>query len=117
MKNLIYILIPFLISCKSLVSVSSPLTEKAPDLELGAHIDGALIVGASKNADEFTLASTAHGIITARTENFYVSNVKFYNFGADMAALGSCSHCFHPASTDSGGRTTTFKNLQFTDVI
>ena len=32
MKNLIYILIPFLISCKSLVSVSSPLTEKAPDI-------------------------------------------------------------------------------------
>lgn len=31
MKKLIYILIPFLISCKSLVSVSSPLTEKAPD--------------------------------------------------------------------------------------
>lgn len=31
MKKLIYILIPFLISCKSLVSVTSPLTEKEPD--------------------------------------------------------------------------------------
>jgi hypothetical protein len=30
-----------------------------------------------------------------------------------MAALGSCSHCFHPASTDSGGRTTTFSGLTF----
>ena len=65
-----------------MAGIEVSLTEKAPDLELGAHIDGALIVGASKNADEFTLASTAHGIITARTENFYVSNVKFYNFGA-----------------------------------
>jgi hypothetical protein len=32
-----------------------------------------------------------------------------------MAALGSCSHCFHPASTDSGGRTTTFSGLWFDD--
>jgi hypothetical protein len=32
-----------------------------------------------------------------------------------MAALGSCSHCFHPASTDSGGRTTIFSGLTFDD--
>jgi hypothetical protein len=30
-----------------------------------------------------------------------------------MAALGSCSHCFHSASTDSGARTVTFSNLVF----
>jgi hypothetical protein len=32
-----------------------------------------------------------------------------------MAALGSCSNCFHPAATDSGGRTTTFSGLTFDD--
>ena len=30
-----------------------------------------------------------------------------------MAALGSCSHCFHPASTDSGARTIAFSGLSF----
>lgn len=30
-----------------------------------------------------------------------------------MAGLGSCSHCFHPASTDSGARTVTFEKLYF----
>jgi hypothetical protein len=43
-----------------------------------------------------------------------VSNVRFYNFDlAGKAAIGSCSHCFHPASTDSGARTVTFSNLKF----
>ena len=32
-----------------------------------------------------------------------------------MAALGSCSHCFHAADTDSGARTTTFKNVYIDD--
>jgi hypothetical protein len=32
-----------------------------------------------------------------------------------MAALGSCSQCFHPITTDSGGRTTTLSGLTFDD--
>jgi hypothetical protein len=43
--------------------------------------------------------------------------VKFFNFDFNnAAALGSCSHCFHPAATDSGARTVTFTNLAFTNV-
>ena len=30
-----------------------------------------------------------------------------------MAALGSCSHCFFDATTDSGARTTSFSGLHF----
>jgi hypothetical protein len=44
-------------------------------------------------------------------------NVEFYNFDFNSAAaLGSCSHCFHSASTDSGARTVRFEGLSFTDV-
>ena len=41
-------------------------------------------------------------------------NVSFYNFDvAGKAAIGSCSHCFHPAATDSGARTVTFSGIHF----
>lgn len=79
-----------------------------------AQINGALIVGNSANADQMTNAGSQHGIITPRTENFQVHNAKFYNFNLnDQAALGSCSHCFHSAATDSGARTVTFSGLYF----
>jgi hypothetical protein len=79
-----------------------------------AQINGALVVGRSSNTEELLDLSSPHGIITPRTENFQVKNVKFYNFNwNDAAALGSCSHCFHPASTDSGARTVTFSGLEF----
>jgi hypothetical protein len=43
-----------------------------------------------------------------------VNNVRFYNFDLnEQAAIGTCSHCFHPAATDSGARTVTFSNLLF----
>lgn len=46
-----------------------------------------------------------------------MKNVKFHNFNWNKAAtLGSCSHCFHPAATDSGARTVTFSGLEFTSV-
>jgi hypothetical protein len=43
-----------------------------------------------------------------------VQNVKFYNFNwRNAAAIGSCSHCTHDPSTDSGARTVKFKGLTF----
>ena len=83
-----------------------------------AQINGALVIGHSENADSTTMSSFSHGIITARKEYFEVHNVSFYNFNvAGKAALGSCSHCFHPASTDSGARTTTFSKLYFDQTV
>lgn len=82
-----------------------------------AQINGALIVGRTSNTEEKLDLSDPRGIITPRTDNFRVKNVNFFNFNFNKAAcLGSCSHCFHPAATDSGARTVTFTNLQFTNV-
>jgi hypothetical protein len=45
-----------------------------------------------------------------------LDGVSFYNFAdSDSAAIGTCSHCFHAASTDSGSRTMTVRNLTFDD--
>ena len=61
--------------------------------------------------------SGPRGIIGPRSNNFRVKNTKFYNFNfGSAAALGSCSHCSHPASTDSGARVVKFENLWFDDV-
>jgi len=40
--------------------------------------------------------------------------VHFYNFDwNNAAALGTCSHCFHDAATDEGGRTITTSGFYF----
>jgi hypothetical protein len=79
-----------------------------------AQINGALVIGYSNNAEIVTNNTFSHGIITPRKEFFQVNNVKFFNFDvAGKAAIGSCSHCFHPASTDSGARTVTFSGIKF----
>jgi len=58
------------------------------------------------------------GIISPRTEFFTVKNSKFFNFNFnDAAALGDCSHCFHPAATDSGARTTKVSGLVFDSTV
>ena len=35
----------------------------------------------------------------------------------DASGVGTCSHCFHPASTDSGARTVTFEKLFFDKTV
>jgi hypothetical protein len=58
--------------------------------------------------------TTTWGLIGPRTENFTVYDLRFYNFNfSESAALGTCSHCWHPAATDSGGRTFKVQNLTF----
>ena len=47
-----------------------------------------------------------------------MDSAKFYNFDwVGSAALGGCSHCYHPAATDSGARTVTFKNTYFDSTV
>jgi hypothetical protein len=83
-----------------------------------AQIDTALIIGMTNNTELFLDVSSPHGIITPRTENFIIKNVKFYNFNwNDAATLGSCSHCFHDAATDEGGRTVKFSGLYFDETV
>lgn len=82
-----------------------------------AKIVGGLVVGRSANADPDLdgLAVGPHGIITPRTENFRIDGTHFSSFDhwSDGAALGTCSHCFHAAATDSGARTVTVEGLSF----
>lgn len=79
-----------------------------------AQINGALVIGKTSNTDATLDAASPHGIITPRTDHFLVQGIRFHNYNwNDAAALGSCSHCFHPAATDSGARTINFKNLTF----
>jgi len=81
-----------------------------------ANIKGGIVVGNTYlNDDDGVIKNrTVWGYIGPRTENFTMSGVSFYNFDFQKsAAIGTCSHCFHPASTDSGGRTFTVNNLTF----
>jgi len=79
-----------------------------------AMIDTAVIVGRSDITDDEQDAVSPHGIITPRTEYYWVKNVKFYNYNFNEAgALGTCSHCEHDGNTDSGARTHFFENLYF----
>jgi len=98
-----------------LAGMEFSLTEAADNM---AQINGGLVIGRSANTEPRLDQASPHGIITPRSENFTVSGVRFYNYNwADAAALGSCSHCFHPASTDSGARTVTFSSLYFDETV
>ena len=77
-------------------------------------IDGGLVIGKSANGETLQDSSSIRGIITPRWDYFTIKNVKFYNFNfGQTGALGDCSHCFHPASTDSGARTVFVSGLTF----
>jgi hypothetical protein len=82
-----------------------------------AQVKDALIIGKSENTEQLLEDIRGpHGIIAPRSENFTIDGAKFYNFNWNKAAaLGDCSHCFHPAATDSGARTYVVRNLFFDD--
>lgn len=83
-----------------------------------AKVEGGMIIGNTGHNDEdgIITGSRCWGLIGPRTENFTVEGVSFYEFDyMDSGALSACSHCFHPASTDSGGRTYTVSGLVFDD--
>lgn len=81
-----------------------------------AKIVGGFVVGRSENTEEALDNADPHGIITPRTENFSIEGTRFYNYNwGESAGFGTCSHCFHPAATDSGARTIRVSNLVFDD--
>jgi hypothetical protein len=80
--------------------------------EMIGYLDGAIVVGRTEANIGTESSGSPRGIITPRTDRWWVMNVNFYNFNFnDAAALGSCSHCFHPAATDSDSRTVKFANV------
>jgi hypothetical protein len=99
-----------------LAGIEFSLTNNAADYMAGVY--GGLVVGKTSNTEDVLEQKSPHGIITPRTENFTIDGTKFYNFNwKEAAALGTCSHCFHPASTDSGARTMTTTNLYMDDSV
>lgn len=102
----------FKVADSKLAGIEFSLTDAYGDNT--TRIDNALIIGRTNNTDLALQRSSPFGIINPRTENFRVDNIKFFNFDFNSAAaLSSCSHCFHPAATDSGARTIRFSNLSF----
>lgn len=80
-------------------------------------IDGGLVIGKSGNGSSALDTATPRGIITPRSEWFSVTGVSFHNWDwGKAAAIGSCSHCWHGAATDSGARQVNFSKLDFTKV-
>lgn len=83
-----------------------------------SYVENSLIVGNSgyNDDDDGIKNKTVWGFIGPRYEFFELRDTMFYNFNfQNSAAIGTCSHCFHPATTDSGSRTITTSNLTFVD--
>ena len=77
------------------------------------YVDGALIVGRT-TANSASFSASPHGLISPRTDRWWVKNVRFWNFDfGNAAALGSCPHCFFPPSTDTDARTVKFEGIWF----
>lgn len=98
-----------------LAGIEFSLTEDM--LDGYAKVVNGVVIGKSENTESEVDSASPHGIIGPRTEGFTIEGTKFFNYNFNSAAaLGDCSHCFHPAATDSGSRTYTVENLEFTDV-
>jgi hypothetical protein len=79
-----------------------------------AKVVNSLTIGKSSFGEGDLLGASPYGIISPRSEGFTIEGANFYNYDFnEAAALGDCSHCFHPASTDSGARTVTVSGLYF----
>lgn len=72
------------------------------------RVEDCVVIGSSNGNP----GSATHGIVAPKSDLWFVSNVRFYNFFDGAAALGDCSACETP-DTDSGARTTRFSNLHF----
>ena len=58
----------------------------------------------------------ARGVIASRTDGLKFSGIRFHNFGPTMTPLQSCSECYHFKLWVTGGKTTFFENIQYTNV-
>ena len=78
-----------------------------------------IIIGRSTNSEcPVPAEATPRGVISARTENFQINGVHFYDFDLEgMSAIQSCSGCEKDYTQhDSGARTVLTSSLQFTNV-
>ena len=82
-------------------------------------VENAWLVGmTNENAGNSTLyeQGMVRGLITPRVDNFLARNVHFYNYGSEMSAIETCSHCEYSSATDAGARTSFFEGIVFKNV-
>lgn len=58
----------------------------------------------------------SRGVIASRTDGLKVKDIRFYNFGATMTPLQSCSECYHFKLWVTGGKTTYFSNISYNNI-
>ena len=106
----------FKVADNLMAGIEMSVTEYSWDDMAGAY--NALVIGRSANTEESLEKNTPKGIITPRTDNCRVKDARFFNFdwGTEVAAFSSCSHCWHDQATDSGARTIKMSGLEFTNV-
>ena len=67
--------------------------------ELVGYLEGATIIGYNPNRN-VVFDEAPHGVITPRTERYWIKDVTFFNFNftksddTQAAAIGTCSHCY-----------------------
>lgn len=73
--------------------------------------ENSIVVGYSEGnapADIDVTYENARGVIASRTDGLKFSGISFYNFGATMTPLQSCSECWNKKLWVTGGKTTYF---------
>jgi hypothetical protein len=60
--------------------------------------------------------NNVRGIITPRTDGFRADDITFANFGPNMTPLQSCSKCESILFQVTGGKTSFFNNIKFSNI-
>jgi hypothetical protein len=76
------------------------------------------VIGQSNNVELVLLYSNPTGVIGPRTENWQAHGISFYNFNwNEAAAFGSCSHCWHPQTSDHVARQYDVSNMYLDESV
>lgn len=82
--------------------------------------ENSIIVGYSNGnapSDIDQLYNNARGLIASRTDGLKVSGITFFNFGATMTPLQSCSECWNNKVWVTGGKSTHFENIKYENIL
>ena len=81
--------------------------------------ENCLVVGYSTGnapADVDATYNNARGVIAARTDGLKFTGIRFHNFGTTMTPLQSCSECYDVKVWVTGGKTTYFNDISYTNI-
>ena len=72
-----------------------------------------MLVGQSSGNTPF---GTSKGIVTPKSGNIRINDIRFYNFGAGTKSLVTCAGCDSPSSFSNLGMEIFISNISFTNV-